>query len=130
MSKDALWFGFLEIGEKSSPVAQDPKLLTGKPDTVYLFNLKRNEIIEYKRDIVETKLRPLNGKEADISKELKKAFKKAAKDFTPRSKSSSILEAPAMAPSQQKRAKQEEAFEDIDMGDEDDDFFDDEDNED
>ncbi len=128
MSKDSLWFGYLEIGEKSSPVAQDPKLLTGKPDTIYLFNLQRNTIIEYKREIVESKLRPLNGNEAAVSKELKTAFTKAAKEFTPRGKASNILETLAAKPVPQKKPKEEE-LEEIGIGD-DDDFFDNEDDED
>jgi len=134
MSKDSLWFGYLEIGDKSSPVAQDPKLSTGKSDTLYLFNLQRNAIIEYKREIVEPKLRPLNGNEAKVTKELKKAFKKIAKDFTPRAKPSSVLEAVPAKLAQQKKPKQEEELEEIGIGigldDADDDFFDDEGDED
>ena len=128
MSKDSLWFGYLEIGEKSSPVAQDPKLLTGKPDTIYLFNLQRNAIVEYKRDIVEPKLRELNGKEAALTKELKKAFNKAVKEFTPRGKSTNILEALPAKPAPKKKQK-EEVFDDVDLGDEDDIFVDDGDDE-
>ncbi|ALP52193.1 hypothetical protein Tel_02980 [Candidatus Tenderia electrophaga] len=130
MSKESLWFGYLEIGDKSSPVAQDPKLSTGKTDTLYLFNLQRNAIIEYKRDIVEPKLRPLNGNEADITKELKKAFKKIVKEFTPRGKPSAVLEAPPAVTTAPKKKPKEEALEEIGIGDVDDDFFDDGDDED
>jgi hypothetical protein len=132
MSKDSLWFGYLDIGDKSSPVAQDPRLSTGKPDTIYWFNLQRNSIIEYKREIVEPKLRPLNGNEAEITKELKKAFNKVAKDFTPRAKPSNVLEAVPAKLAKQKKPKQEEELEEIGAGldDDDEDFFDDEGDED
>jgi len=84
MTQEELWYGFLEAGDRSSPVARDPKLTTGNPDTVYLYNLKRNEIIEYKRAIADPKLRALKPTEGDALKELKSAFAKALKEFTPR----------------------------------------------
>ena len=123
MSQASLWFGYLDIGEKSSPVAKNPALCTGKPDTVYLFNLKRNEIIEYKTAIVAPKLRDLSKDEADVKKELKKAFTNAAKTFTPRLKTQTIPEnIPAQAKSQKK--EKEEALANIELGDEDDGMFD------
>jgi len=114
MDKASHWLGFLEIGDKSTAVIRAPELRTGKPDTIYLFNLKRNEIIEYKRDIVEAKLRELSKAEAEISKELKKAFNKATKEFTPRTKARAI---PDKAPSKQAMIKKqkEETFVDFDM---------------
>lgn len=84
MSQEELWYGFLEAGDRSTPVARDPKLTTGNPDTVYMYNLQRNEIIEYKRAIAEPKLRELKPAEADKLKELKAAFAKALKEFTPK----------------------------------------------
>ncbi len=84
MTQEELWYGFLEAGDRSSPVARDPKLTTGNPDTVYVYNLQRNEIIEYKRAIAEPKMRALKANEADKLKELKDAFDKALKTFTPR----------------------------------------------
>lgn len=85
MSKKAkTWYGFLDAGKKSSPVLMDPTLDTGDPATLYIFNLQRNQVIEYKRELIEPKLRDLNGKEADTVETLKKAFKKARKEFTPR----------------------------------------------
>ncbi len=84
MTQEDLWYGFLEAGDRSSPVARDPKLTTGNPDTFYIYNLQRNEIIEYKRAIAEPKMRALKANEADKLKELKDAFAKALKDFTPR----------------------------------------------
>ena len=84
MTQEELWYGFLEAGDRSSPVAKDPKLTTGNPDTVYMYNLQRNEIIEYKRAIAEPKLRELKTNEGEALKELKAAFAKALKEFTPR----------------------------------------------
>ena len=124
MSQGSLWFGYLEIGDKSSAVVRDPKLNTSKADTLYLFNHKRNEIIEYKRDIVESKLRELTKDEADLSKELKKAFNKAVKDFTPRGKAHTIPDVAPPKPVAAKKPKEEE-LEGIDLGDDDDDIFDD-----
>jgi len=127
MSRNSPWFGYLEVGDKSSPVARDPKLNTGKPDTVYLFNLQRNAIIEYKREIVEPKLREFSEDEADLNKKVKKAFTKAAKDFTPRGKTLAIPDRPIPKPATAKKPKaEEEEFEGIDA-DNDDDVFDDED---
>ncbi len=123
MSQASLWFGYLEVGDKSSPVARDPKLNTGKTDTIYLFNLKRNEIIEYKVDIVEPKLRELSKAEADIKKELKKAYNKAAKDFTPRGKALATADIIPIQAAPAKKPKEDD-FDDIDLGD-DDDMFDD-----
>ena len=47
------WFGFLDAGKSSSPVVQDSSLNTGNPATIYLFNLMRGRILEYRKDIVE-----------------------------------------------------------------------------
>lgn len=83
-SNDTTWYGYLNAGEKSSLVVLDERLSTGNPETLYLFNLKRNEILEYKRGIVDPKLRELNEKEKKGLPELKEAFAKARKGFTPR----------------------------------------------
>lgn len=114
MSKDSLWFGYLEIGEKSTAVAREPKLNTAKPDTIYLYNFLRNEIIEYKRDIVEPKLREFSKDEADLNKELKKAFIKAVKDFTPRGKVQTVPDKHTGKPPSAKQ-KKAEALEDINV---------------
>ncbi len=83
MSEDHLWFGFLDAGAKSSPVVLDRNLDTGNPKTVYLFNLARNEFVEYQRAIVEAKLRDLKPGEASIDT-LKSAFGQARSGFMPR----------------------------------------------
>lgn len=84
MGDNTLWYGYLEAGERSSPVVMDNRLNTGDPTTVYLFNLQRGEIIEHKRAIAEPKLRELKGKEQEVLAELKSAYRKARNGFTPR----------------------------------------------
>lgn len=84
MSENALWFGFIDAGEKSSPVIIDKRLNTGDPKTIYVFNLKRNQILEYKREIAEPKLRELKGKEQEVVPELEAAFNQARRGFKPR----------------------------------------------
>lgn len=80
INEDQLWYGFLEAGDKSSPVVLDPKMDTGSPQTVYLYNLKRNEILEYRRDIVDPKLRDLAPEETDVDV-LNRSFGEARRNF-------------------------------------------------
>jgi hypothetical protein len=80
----SLWFGFLEAGDKCSPVVRDGALETGSPETIYLFNLKKGRILEYRRDIVEPKLRELSAEELAMVTELQEAFERARTGFTPR----------------------------------------------
>jgi len=84
MSDNNLWFGYLEAGEKSSPVVMDARLNTANPNTLYLFNLTRGEIIEYRRDIIEPKLRPLDVNDNHDEKTLKSAYTVVRGSFTPR----------------------------------------------
>ncbi|OBS08506.1 hypothetical protein Thpro_022756 [Acidihalobacter prosperus] len=77
----------------------DQRLNTGKPDTVYLFNHSRNAFLEYKREIVDAKLRELSDGEADVGA-LKAAFADARKEFRPR-----VSRAQAIAESSEKAAK-------------------------
>jgi hypothetical protein len=79
-----LWFGFLEAGAKGSPVVRDTLMDTGTTATIYLFNLAKGRILEYRRDIVEPKLRELAEAERDGIKELRAAYNKARDSFTPR----------------------------------------------
>jgi hypothetical protein len=95
--KSKIWYGFLDAGKKSSPVLMDPKLDTGDPSTLYIFNHNRNQILEYKRELIEPKLRGLNGKEATMADEIKKAYNKARKEFTPRRATGRGATAPATA---------------------------------
>jgi hypothetical protein len=82
--KTDLWLGFLEAGDRSSPVVRDTSLDTGNSTTIYLFNLMRGRILEYRKDIVEPKLRELSPEESAMVTALQDAFSEARKVFTPR----------------------------------------------
>lgn len=71
-------------GERSSPVLQDERLDTGNPKTFYMFNLKRGEILEYAREVVERKLRELKPDESSFIAELDAGYKKARRNFRDR----------------------------------------------
>jgi hypothetical protein len=77
----ACWYGYLAAGERSSPVLRDNRLDTGNPKTIYMFNLKRGEIIEYALEIVEKKLRDLKQDESGYIGELDAGYKKARRGF-------------------------------------------------
>lgn len=85
MAKNFLWCGYLDAGDKSTPVIVDERLETGNPDTMYVFNFKRNEILTYNRGIVKPKLRELRGDEEDVVQDLKNAYAKARRTFKLRS---------------------------------------------
>jgi hypothetical protein len=82
--KHPLWYGYLEAGNRSSPVIRDERLDTGSTKTVFLFNLARCEILEYSRDVVEPKLRELKASEAKTIKELDAVYAKARRNFKDR----------------------------------------------
>ena len=82
--KNSLWYGYLEAGNRSSPVIRDERLDTGSEKTVFLFNLARREILEYSRDIVEPKLRELKSGEAKMIKDLDAAYAEARRNFKDR----------------------------------------------
>ena len=82
--KSAFWYGYLTAGERSSPVLRDGRLDTGSPKTIYMFNLKRGEIIEYVLEIVEKKLRDLKQDESGFIGELDAGYKKARRSFKAR----------------------------------------------
>ena len=84
MSARKLWYGYLEAGEKSSPVLRDSGMETNNKDTIYLFNLLKGAILEYKQDIVEPKLRILINEEKEFIPKLVSNYKKAKKEFIPR----------------------------------------------
>ena len=79
-----VWYGFLQAGNRSSPVIRDDRLDTGNRKTVYLFNLSRNTILEYSREVVEPKLRDLKPGESVTITELDAAYKKARRNFKDR----------------------------------------------
>ncbi len=78
--KGPLWYGYLEAGAKSTPVVRDERLDTGNANTVFLFNLARQQILEYTREIVESKLRDLKAGEASVD-ELSVAYGAARRSF-------------------------------------------------
>lgn len=85
MAKKAkLWFGFLEAGSKGSPVVREDGMETGNRDTIYLYNFLKGKILEYRRDIVEPKLRELTMEEQPMVSELRSAFKTVREGFEPR----------------------------------------------
>ena len=79
-----LWYGFLDAGVRSSPVIIDLALTTDKPDTVYVFNHNRNKILEYKRDIIDSKLREFNADETALISVLTAAYEQAREAFFPK----------------------------------------------
>lgn len=91
MSDKHYWYGYLEAGEKSSPVLRDKRLDTGSSDTLYLFNFKRGEILEYKRAIIEPKLRDLDAAEQAIGQEMKAAYIEVRNGFSPRGGKASVI---------------------------------------
>ena len=74
MSKNKLWYGFLEAGSKSSPVAIDRNMETGDGNTVFIYNHNKKEMLKYVRELVEPKLRELTAKEKELESALKKGF--------------------------------------------------------
>ena len=82
--KAKLWVGFLDAGSKGSPVVREIGMETGNRDTIYLFNMLKGKILEYRRDIVEPKLRELTVDEQPMVPELRKAFKIVREGFEPR----------------------------------------------
>ena len=79
-----VWYGFLQAGDRSSPVIRDDRLDTGNRKTIYLFNLSRNSILEYSREVVEPKLRDLKPEESGTIAELDAAYKKVRRSFKDR----------------------------------------------
>jgi hypothetical protein len=82
--RSKLWFGFLEAGAKGGPVVRDDALSTGNPRTVYLFHFMKGRILEYRRDIVEIKLRDLAAEELPLIPEMRSAYEAARQTFQPR----------------------------------------------
>ena len=84
MSDSQLQFKFLDAGAKSSAVILDPNLHTSNEQTLYLYHHQRGQIIEYRRDIVEAKLRELNSEEEQEAATLQQAYQQVRASFTPR----------------------------------------------
>ena len=60
---------------------RDSRLESGNPKTIYMYNLNRDEIIEYVVEVVEKKLRDLKSDESEYIKELDAGYKKARRKF-------------------------------------------------
>jgi hypothetical protein len=105
--KTPLWLGFLDAGKSSSPVVRDSSIDTGDPRTIYLFNLARGRILEYRKDIVETKLRELSADESLVAQDLEEAFDQAKAGFTPRRQRRFVSARP-------RRREQEPEYPDLD----------------
>lgn len=93
MKEKTLWYGYLNAGQKSTPIVLDHELHTGSNETIYLFNLIRGEILEYQRQIVEPKLQELSTEQTEVIKQLKAAYAKARRNFKPRG--ARVLQFPA-----------------------------------
>jgi hypothetical protein len=116
---------YLEAGAKSSPVVFDASLSTSNDLTIYLYHQLRDQIIEYRRDIVEAKLRDLNGEEEKGIKALQQAYQKARAGFSPRG--AAALEIPEKAAPQKAAAARNSTDESEDEGDDDIGLIDDDD---
>ncbi len=92
MGNNKLQCKYLEAGAKSSPVVLDTSLSTSNDQTLYLYHHHRDQIIEYKRDIVEAKLRELSDEEAEQAGDLQQAYQQARAEFTPRGATEAIPE--------------------------------------
>jgi len=114
-----VWYGFLDAGSRSSPVIRDDRLDTGSHKTIYLFNLSRNSILEYSREVVEPKLRELRPDESASIAELEAAYKKARRNFKDRGAGvRNILKRGTSAP-----ASNEDIYNDIPVEDDGDDSW-------
>ncbi|MCC6302909.1 MAG: hypothetical protein IT489_08940 [Gammaproteobacteria bacterium] len=116
MAKTPLWCGYLEAGDRSSAVLRDERLETGNPKTLYLYNLNRDEILQYSRDLVEPKLRELRGDESDLAEELKNAYTKARRTFkfNPDRVFAAPVRKQTRSPGERKSSGDEESFSSID----------------
>lgn len=119
MSKHKLWCGFLEAGNKSSPVVIDRNMDTGNQNTVFIYNHNKKEILKYMRELVEPKLRELTDQEKTLENSLKKGFKESL--ATIKFNVSKVLNIPEkITPSPKDEAKPEMAEFDIKGLDDDD----------
>jgi hypothetical protein len=101
--QSTLWFGYLEAGKKGSFVVRDAALDTGTSKTIYLFNRTKQKILEYRRDIVESKLRELTEDEAVEVERLREEFESARSGFTPR-----VARRPATPPPPARKRRSDE----------------------
>ena len=82
MKDKHLWFGYLQAGDKSSLVVQDSRVESGDKRSIYLYNHLRKEMVEYRRDIIEPKLREAKADEFNAD-ELSNAYLEALRRARP-----------------------------------------------
>ncbi|MEW7978674.1 MAG: hypothetical protein G8D28_09855 [gamma proteobacterium symbiont of Phacoides pectinatus] len=80
MNSNNVWFGYLQAGDKSTPVVRDESIDSGSAKMIYLYNHARGQLLQYSREIVEPKLRELNPGEVD-RKALEHSFQAARQAF-------------------------------------------------
>lgn len=105
MKEETVWYGYLEAGQKSTPVVLDRRLHTGHNETVYLFNFAREEILEYQCRIVEQKLQELKPDQAHLLKQLKAAYSTVRRNF--RARRGQVLHFPEHNPSGRARLEKD-----------------------
>lgn len=76
-----LRFAFLDAGPNSTVVVEDKELPIPSEGRIYLYNLKRDAIVEYAEGIVRAKLRPLEAAEQPLAKDASARYVKAAQQF-------------------------------------------------
>jgi hypothetical protein len=109
MSKSPIWLGYLDAGSKSSLVVTDQRLNTGDPLTMYVYNHARGQILEYRREIVEPKLREIDAAQDPSTRGLKSAFETARRAFQPRA--ARVLNIPEVESPRPRTAEAPEAVE-------------------
>ena len=82
MKDKHLWFGYLQAGDKSSLVVQDSRVESGDKRSLYLYNHLRKQMVEYRRDIIEPKLRDAQPEEFN-AEELTRAYQQALRQAKP-----------------------------------------------
>jgi len=123
MKKQKLWYGYLDAGKKSSPVAIDRNMDTGENHTVFIYNHNKKEILKYVRDLVEPKLRELTTKEKELESPMKKGFTaslKTMKYALPKSFDAPAAKAPASPEPKADITADEPEMEFSELGDDDD----------
>jgi len=108
--KQTIWCGYLDAGERGSPVVRDGSLDTGNPSTIYLFNMMKGRILEYRREIAEPKLREFTAEEQTLLSALEEAFQKERAVFKPRE---TARAKPAKRPAKEVREQLEDLDDEI-----------------
>jgi len=117
MNKSQIWYGFLEAGKRSTAVVVDPKINANMDGKLYIFNQQRNQILEYKKDIVESKLRDLTEEESQLLPTLKSSFELALKNFNIESNQSlPSTSTPVSSKENLATTKKEEKIDSLDLG--------------